>query len=255
MRFYLGTHETSFLDRTAVPLFVSRRRLALRRSLPRALGPWALDSGGFTELSMFGKWETTAATYVAEVRRWRDEIGRLEWAAIQDWMCEPPILAMTGKTVAAHQALTIQSYLDLVDLAPELPWVPVLQGWTNGDYLDHVEAYAAAGIDLRTLPTVGLGSVCRRQHMVRISLLVKELQREGIRLHGFGFKTQGLRLCHDALASADSLAWSYDARRAPPLPGHTHQNCANCLPYALEWRENLLSGLGSHHQGLLEIAV
>ncbi len=64
MRFYLGTHHASWLGRTDVPLFVSRRRLAGIRRLPRALGPWALDSGGFTELSMFGRWRTTAAQYV-----------------------------------------------------------------------------------------------------------------------------------------------------------------------------------------------
>jgi hypothetical protein len=33
------------------------------------------------------------------------------------------------------------------------------------------------------------------------------------------------------------MAWSYAARRQPPLPGCTgHKNCANCLSYATRWR-------------------
>ncbi len=39
------------------------------------------------------------------------------------------------------------------------------------------------------------------------------------------------------------VAWSYDARRGEPLPGHAHRNCANCLPYALRWRARILNRL------------
>ena len=46
-----------------MPLFVSHRRLAGRRTLPRAIAPWALDSGAFSELSLYGEWRTTAGQY------------------------------------------------------------------------------------------------------------------------------------------------------------------------------------------------
>ena len=100
---FLGTHKPQWLANprfAAVPLFVSRRTLAGRTTLPRAVGTWALDSGGFTELQMYGRWEMSARTYAAEVRRFRDEIGGMAWAAPQDWMCEPWILEKTGLTVA-----------------------------------------------------------------------------------------------------------------------------------------------------------
>src|SRR5688572_22878073 len=113
MIFYLGTHQPHWLARTAAPLFVSARRLRDRKSLPRALGPWALDSGGFSELKLFGTWTVTARQYAAEVRRWRDEIGNLEWAAPQDWMCEPFMLAKTGYTVYQHQQFTVNNFLTL----------------------------------------------------------------------------------------------------------------------------------------------
>ncbi|MGY6651435.1 deazapurine DNA modification protein DpdA family protein [Amycolatopsis sp. TRM77291] len=47
MRFFLGTHQPAWLARDLrVPLLVSHQRLAGRRTLPRALGQRALDSGG-----------------------------------------------------------------------------------------------------------------------------------------------------------------------------------------------------------------
>ncbi len=250
MKFYLGTHRPSWLARTDVPLFVSRRTMP-QRELPRAIGTWALDSGGFSELFMHGRWETSPEKYAAEAKRFQSEIGEMDWAAIQDWMCERVMLEKTGLTVPEHQARTVESYLRLTDLAPDVPWAPVLQGWTMGDYERHVDAYTAAGVDLRALPVVGVGSVCRRQNTMSATLLLSMLRRDGFaNLHGFGFKVGGLVSLAQmaattgepfALASADSLAWSYQARRKPPLEGCVgHKNCANCLVYALEWRERLL---------------
>jgi len=254
MRLYLGTHEPSWLARTDVPLFVSHRRLAGRRRLPRAVGPWALDSGGFSELSMFGAWRTPAPTYVTAVRRYTTEIGGLVWAAPQDWMCEPVMIARTGLSVADHQARTVASVLELRHQADDLPWVPVLQGWTIDDYRRCVDLYAAAGIDLTAEPLVGLGSVCRRQSSAEIEDIAAALAAEGIRLHGFGVKALGLGRYARHLASADSLAWSYAARRAPALAGHPHRNCANCLPWALAWYHRTLRRADTQQLALWEPA-
>ena len=235
-RFYLGVHRPSWLARTDRPLFLSRVQLAKRRRLPRALGPWALDSGGFTELDRHGAWTVSAAQYAAEVRRFRDEVGGLEWAAIQDWMCEDRIRAKTGLSVREHQRRTVRSYLELRSIAPELPWVPVLQGWTLGDYEEHLEGYARAGVDLRRVPRVGVGSICRRQSSTRAALLLAELGREGLRLHAFGLKRDGLRALAPlgafdgphGVISADSMAWSYHARREG-------SGLQNDLDFALDW--------------------
>jgi hypothetical protein len=212
-----------------------------RKSLPRATCDWALDSGGFTELNMYGGWQTTPKEYIAAARRYRAEIGRLVFAAPQDWMCEPPVLARTGGTVVLHQERTVANYLTLREAAPEVPWIPVLQGWTVGDYLRCCDLYERRGVALDTLPTVGVGTVCRRQSGKEGAAIVTRLAAEGLRLHGFGFKITGLRAVGDQLASADSMAWSYAARRQAPLPGCTgHINCANCLRYATKWRARLV---------------
>lgn len=246
--FYLGTHHPSWLSRTDAPLFVSAARLRGRKSLPRASCRWALDSGGFTEVTTHGRYRTTAAEYARECRRWHDEIGDLDFCAVQDWMCEEVALARTGYTVAVHQRLTIDSYEELLSRDASLPWLPVLQGWARGDYLSHLEQYARRGFDLRGLPRVGLGSVCRRQDTTLAEGLARELAAAGLRVHAFGFKLRGLRRAACSLASADSLAWSYDARRRPPLAGCGHKNCANCFRYAMLWRERVLALLARPRQ-------
>jgi hypothetical protein len=251
VRFYLGTHQPSWLSQTDTPLFVSRIRLAPRVKLPRARGPWALDSGGFSELDGTGTWSLGPKEYAAFVRRCRDEVGNLEWAAVQDWMCEPRVREKTRQGVEDHQLRTVISYLELRDEAPEVPWVPVLQGWGVCDYWRHVEQYRRLGVDLAKLPRVGVGTVCRRQNAVTGAVIVRSLATGfGLRnLHGFGFKVQGLELAGDVLASADSLAWSFHASKRDPLPEcraeGKHKQCQNCIRYALRWRGRLLDNLAA----------
>lgn len=248
MKFWLGTHMTEWLGRSNIPLFVSAIQMRRRPFRRKAVGEWALDSGGFTELSTHGRWTVEPRQYVDEVRRWRDAIGGLQWAAIQDWMCEPFITAKTGYTVLEHQNFTVKSWLDLNDLAPEIPWVPVLQGWHHDEYLQHVYLYERyAGLDLARLPLVGIGSVCRRQHTGMAEDLIRDLHDTGIKVHGFGFKLDGLRRCARWLESADSLAWSFTARKAdgPMLPDCTHAKCANCRPWAETWRRKVLQAINS----------
>lgn len=161
-------------------------------------------------------------------------------------MCEPVMLAKTGKTIAEHQALTIESFLTLRDLAPEIPWMPVLQGWQCDDYLDHIEQYAAAGVDLTEEPIVGVGSICRRQASSQAARIVRAIALQRIRIHAFGVKSDGIKMYGDWIASADSMAWSYTARRNPVLMDGCvgHKNCANCIRWALEWRSRIVGPEG-----------
>ncbi len=259
MHFYLGAPEVNWLKRTDVPLFISQRRVAMRKRLPRALGRWALDSGGFTELGLTGKWETTAKDYAAAATRYAEEIGGLDWAAPQDWMCEPEALRRTGRDVAYHQAQSIASVLELRALAPTVHWVPVVQGWRLADYLACVEQYDKAGLDLRSEPCVGIGSVCRRQGSSEGPTIVARVAALGLSLHGFGFKTTGLETAAPFLLSADSMAWSsrarFRSREGIPSPiGCAHGTCASCLPWALAWREELLADVAQRaHERALQI--
>jgi hypothetical protein len=264
---FLGTHHPEWLARAEVPLCVSvaslRERIFVdgrkrRAPVPRALAPWLCDSGGFIEVSTFGRWRTTAKEHVAFVRRVADEIGKVWIVSPQDWMCEPWVIKGgrqfirgrwvtfpgTGLSVREHQVRTVENFLELRALAPHLPWMPVLQGWSQGEYLDCLELYDLRGVDLRAERVVGVGSICRRQGTLGASLTLNALAGEGLSLHGFGFKFDGLKSSHEDLVSCDSMAWSDAARFDAPIPGHTHQHCNNCMEYALQWRDDILARIG-----------
>ncbi len=253
IRFYMGA-KPHFIQHTDVPLFVSDRHLKKMLRLPEARGPVAVDSGGFTELSREGGWHNgaTPRQYVDRINRYAAEIG-IDWAAPQDWMCEPDMLARTGLTVTEHQRRTVGNYLDLKAADDTAPIIPVIQGWSLADYDRCVVMYEQAGVDLTVLPVVGIGSVCRRQATREAAALVYCLtQITGLRLHGFGFKVDGLREVAHLFVSADSMAWSAAGRREPegcyfrlPRSRGPHRNEANCLRYALAWRRDVLDACGT----------
>lgn len=245
MRFYLGTHRPNWLELSSVPLFVSAvtlRRNGRKRGRFKATCEWSLDSGGFTELSTRGAWRGSDNEYAGEVNAWADRIGGLRWAAIRDHMCEPFILAKTGSTVRDHQMRTIESLDNLRAYAPWIPWTPVLQGWQPDDYEAHAQMYRSAGYDLSREPIVGVGSVCRRQATSEGEAVFRRVASLGLRIHAFGVKSDGLKRYGQLLASADSMAWSYVARRRKiKLDGCIgHENCANCIRFAMKWRNDLV---------------
>lgn len=230
-------------------MFVNLPTLMRYKTLPESVGSWCLDSGGFATLKTHGRWQTSAKQYSLHVERFADEIGGLEWAAPMDWMCEPTVVKRTGLSVTEHQRRTIQSFLFLQDRIGDLV-TPVLQGWRFPDYFRHMEMYEQAGVDLASQKVIGLGSVCRRNQTSEIVRIIKSLHDEGLRLHAFGVKGDALVVAKEYLVSADSMAWSFQARYAPPLRGcTTHKNCANCAKYAIRWRNNLLGRLGEDKNG------
>ena len=214
--FYLGAHMPSWLATVDVPLFISHKRLCRYKNLPKARTRWSLDSGAFSEIAKHGKWTLTPDAYLAAVRRYQHDVGNLDWAAPQDWMCEPVMVELTGLTIREHQYRTVENVVTLRHLAPDLPIIPVLQGWKLADYLACAELYRQADIDLRHERIVGLGSVCRRQSTDEIGVITERLSGLGLRLHGFGVKTEGLKRYGRYLASADSMAWSFRGRHVQP---------------------------------------
>jgi hypothetical protein len=275
MEFFLGSHLPHWLGEMDVPLFISRNRLVKRRTFPKAQAPWALDSGGFTELAKYGYWRSSPEEYAEDVRRFRDAIERMSWCAPMDWMCEPWVIhgglhagqffagtrAARGLSadepddldaaIRLHQRYTVDNLVTLRRIAPDLPFIPVLQGWQIQDYQRCAQMYEEAGIHLADEPLVGLGSVCRRQATHEIGAIVSHFAAQGLALHGFGVKITGVAAYGHLLASADSMAWSAGARRRPRLPECTHraQTCANCPRYALRWRQKVITALAERQSG------
>jgi len=239
VRFYLGTHHPYWLwKHPHVSYFISDRRIKEVKTLKETKSAWALDSGGFTEVVKHGRWITGADEYAERIKRYANEVTHLEWAAPQDWICGAKVLKATGLSVQVHQERTVDSVVHLRSKVSCTNVIPVLQGETPEDYLRHAEMYEARGFVLADEPRVGVGSVFNRQDDVKILRLLHRLHSQGMRIHAFGFKLTGLRLAAGYLASADSMAWSYDARRGkrhPDCVDAKHKRCSNCFVYAHEW--------------------
>lgn len=251
MKFYLGTLSAMWLERTTVPIFLSRRAMP-RKKLHSATCDWALDSGGYSELHMNGGWNVMLADYAAEIKRWQENVGRLDWAAPMDWMCEPSVRAKTGLSVKEHQLRTIGNFIELRERLGSVV-IPVLQGWAPGEYEDCIELYGQHGIDLWEEPVIGLGSVCRRGEDTEIGRILRRLGDElQLKIHAFGVRGKTLQAHAEVLTSADSLAWSYRARAARQYQNREvsalwccgeGKSCRDCLQYALRWRSRLLDPL------------
>jgi hypothetical protein len=130
-------------------------------------------------------------------------------------MAEPFMLAKTGLDVLTHQRLTIARYDALHYHARGLDVMPVLQGYAPAEYVAHIEQY---GRRLAMGAWVGVGSVCKRNgdidKIAEVLLAIKQA-RPDLRLHGFGLKKTALEsaLIESLLHSADSMAWSMNARK------------------------------------------
>jgi hypothetical protein len=93
--------------------------------------------------------------------------------------------------------------------------MPVLQGYAPEDYVSHIRQYGAR---LAQGAWVGVGSICKRNGdpaaIWRVLNAIKT-ERHDLRLHGFGLKQTALQswLIRDMLYTADSMAWSFAARK------------------------------------------
>lgn len=220
-----------------VPILVSYGRLRKAKTLPAASAPWVCDSRGYSEIAQHGTWTIPAAEYAADLTRYAQEIGRLSWAAPQDWPCRRPLLDKTGLTETEHQRRTIASVVELRTLVPTVPIICVVTGLTAAGYLRHVEMYRTAGIDLRAEDlVVGVGALVGRPPH-EIAGIVRTLYAAGLhRLHGFGVKGRALDLVAGLVVSVDSAGWSREARRRGGLCPHGLTKWeTNCPRAAQSW--------------------
>jgi hypothetical protein len=225
MRFFVGLHQPSDAHRFDAA-FVSVNRLRNRKS-DFAVGDWIMDSGAFTEISTHGRYRHDVSEYANQIRRWKS-CGNLIAAVSQDYMCEPFILRITGMTVADHQRMTVERYDALLAEDTGVYIMPVLQGFAPSDYVQHIAMY---GDRLAIGAYVGVGSVCKRNGSPKSIMAVLygiRSVRPDLRLHGFGLKKTSLELADIAnqLESADSMAWSFAARKAGRSPNHWSEAAA-----------------------------
>lgn len=209
----MGLHHPHQAHKTDAA-FVSVKRLAGRKSDIQA-NDWIMDSGAFSTILTHGGYPEEPEVYAEQIKRW-SSCGNLLAAVAQDFMCEAHMLAITGLSIADHQRLTIERYDRLVACDTGGVYIlPVLQGYAPADYVSHIRQY---GDRLKPGAWVGVGSVCKRNGdvgAIEAVLLAIKNERPDLRLHGFGVKTTALRsrLVRELLHTADSMAWSFAARK------------------------------------------
>lgn len=240
LQFWVGGDVSAFSWTPPQRLLVSYDRLADVKVLPVARAPWVLDSGGYRELAKHGTWTVPAQRYAADIRRYAVEVGRLRWAACQDWPASAGMLATTGLSEFDHQIRTVASLKEL--RAADTGGVHVLAvvtATTVAGYLRHKDMYRRAGIDLREEPLVGVGALLGRPAREQAAI-IRALHGAGLtRLHAFGGKGPLLQLVGGLLTSTDSAGWSDDARRTGDglCPHGLVRWEANCPQAAAEWAQ------------------
>lgn len=237
MKFYLGLQkpcQTKLVH--PIPFMLSIR--GIRGRIKHIWGDdWLLDSGGFTEILLHGRYTISEDEYIDSIMRHRPKL-----AFCQDWMCEDVMLERTGLTIPEHQERTLESYISLRKHTDRI--APVLQGYTVEDYIAHGLMYVAEGVDMTQV--FGLGSVCRRSCSSEPPVILNALTDEfpGIKIHAFGIKTEAFKYIDvvEKIYSADSMAWSYWGRRRPKDCSdcsYERRQCRNCVRCALMWYENM----------------
>jgi len=212
MRFFIGLHQPSDAKHfDAVFMSVNRLR---NRKRPFAVEDWIMDSGAFSTIATHGGYPYSIEEYANQIKRWKTN-GNLLAAVSQDYMCEPAMLAKTGLSIADHQRLTIERYDALLRCETGCYILPVLQGYAPDDYVSHIRQY---GDRLKPGAWVGVGSICKRNSspcLILDVIIAIKSERPDLQLHGFGLKTTALAqgTIRALLETADSMAWSFAARR------------------------------------------
>jgi len=210
-------------------------------SYATGIDPWGeidnlfIDSGGFSLMLETGEHDPVSE-YMAFV-----EEHDANYAALQDYPCEPSILEKYDRSVKDHQYMTVEAAAEnlayIQDNNIDVEPVAVLQGWEVDDYLECIDLFRDAGV---MTDYIGVGSVCRRnaEEDIRDVLTTIRSELPDKEIHAFGVKKSVLRYpdVWAALSSVDSSAWYFGMYQGKPVPERAWHTC--CKLY-LDYKRDL----------------
>lgn len=207
----------------------------------------ALDSAGFVAMHLYWGYRWTLGDYV-------DFAGLMKptWWAAPDYCCEPEI-ARDSKEVLDRVHRTAFKLDWARQVAADRgvkPPMPVLRGWHPEDYLRCADL-------IPELPSlVGVGSVCRRSlnggaGIINVIFKLDANLPRHVKLHLFGVKGPAIKALrgHPRIASVDSAAWDYQARREKTENGVTSCTIEYRSYYLCKWYKQQRMALGPFRQG------
>jgi hypothetical protein len=219
-RFYFTLHPGDMLRARIIPgsyiMLVAaahwdnaRQRFKVRRPPIDHVASMCIDSGGFTAARRWGKYPWTVEQYVDFIRAVSRDI-KLDFCSILDYACEPSVNRSAYQTNIERIEATIENEIACRKAAPDLPWLPILQG----DSLEERQYDLDRRRELGLLPTdyAGIGSVCGRGAGGAAQVVKFYADRlPGVQYHGFGMHIQALDddTVYAALRSWDSYSWTW----------------------------------------------
>ncbi len=266
-------------ERLGVPVLVSASRLwDAERQRFREPGrvTWdldmALDSAGFTAMKAWGgcfPWSPRAYCELGVAHPWAF------WSQ-PDLCCEPEIAAtpveverrvarsaeLLAETTAIAEGLIQRICLDLALEVRASEYtgclermrrpMPILQGWRPGDYIDSIRRIDDV-LGGKWPGLIGVGSVCRRHlrgdaGLVAILRAIDAHLPPHVTLHLFGVKGSALPALWPWLhriASLDSMAWDFAARRSQ------HHRPDTMRP--IDWRAQAMARWVGQQEDLLRL--
>ena len=218
--FYFTVHpgdmmRTRIIGQCAVMIVASafwddaRQRFRIRRPPADHISALTIDSGGFTAAKRWGCYPWTREQYVEFIRQEIRDIP-LTFCASMDYACEREVNRETFATNRERIRQTIENEMQLRALAPDLPWLGVLQGNTLDERLFDVRCRRRLGL---IFPLMGIGSICGRRAS-EAATVIRSYRRwlPGVRYHAFGLDCRTLDGRDDvaaAVQSWDSYAWNW----------------------------------------------
>jgi hypothetical protein len=94
---------------------------------------FCVDSGGFTAARKWGKYPWTHQQYIDFIREMSRDVP-VQFCANMDYACERSVNRSKYNTNIDRIKATIRNEITLQELAPDLPWLPVLQGNNLEEY-------------------------------------------------------------------------------------------------------------------------
>ncbi len=240
MKIYMGVWNIQ--QATVLRQFMySVRRLKKRISAMPFRGlDWILDSGGFSEININGKYSFTVNEYLRLV-----ELHQPRMFFNMDYVCESNALNKTGLTIKQHQEKTTNNQIKIMDIYNKFnikgQFAGCIQGFEIEEYLSHIDSLKEHGL---ITPIMGIGSICRRNSINQILNIIKAIKKEvpKTKLHGFGIKTQILNMpsVYNDLYSCDSMSWSLSGRNQKTkmcinCKYPNSKSCGNCHYYLINY--------------------
>jgi len=267
-QFYFTAHpgdliKSRIIDGASVMLVAAahwdddRQCLRVRRP-PSNVKTMCIDSGGFTAARRWGRYPWSVEQYVEFIRAVSRDVP-LDFCAILDYACEPSVDRSTLETNQERIVATIRNEARCYEAAPDLPWLPVLQG----DTLEERSFDLAIRKEVGMLPAgyAGIGSICGRG-AVAARRVVKFYadQLPGRVFHGFGMHICALDddAVYAVVKSWDSYAWTWGrGQKGVDRPAECyHRTGETWSSYTRRlaefyWKETILPRLDRPRQGVL----